>query len=97
LGGLDKHISVSGVAMSLVFTEVEPETAELLATQAQAQGLSVDAYLKLLLGMPEQKNALAELSDEEFDALMEEFASGTEDLPPLPTDFSRQDMYFDHD
>jgi len=47
--------------------------------------------------MPEQRNALAELSDEEFDTLVEEFAGGTEGLPPLPTDFSRQDMYFDHD
>lgn len=83
--------------MNLPLTEVEPETAELLAAQAQAHGLSVDAYLKLLLGMPEQRNALAELSDEEFDTLMEEFASGTEGLPPLPTDFSRQDMYCDHD
>lgn len=83
--------------MNPVLTEVEPETAELLAAQAQAQGLSVDAYLKLLLGMPGQKNALAELSDEAFDTLMEEFASGTEDLPSLPTDFSRQDMYLDHD
>jgi hypothetical protein len=83
--------------MNLALTEVEPETAELLATQAQTQGLSVDAYLKMLLGMPEQRNALAELSDEELDTLMEEFASGTEGLPPLPPDFSRQDMYFDHD
>jgi hypothetical protein len=83
--------------MSLILTEVEPETAELLAAQAQAQGLSVDAYLKMLLGIPEQRNALADLSDEEFNTLMEEFASGTEGLPPLPTDFSRQDLYFDHD
>jgi hypothetical protein len=83
--------------MNLVLTEVKPETAELLAAQARAQGLSVDAYLKMLLGMPEQKNALAGLSDEEFDALMDEFASGTESLPPLPPDFSRQDIYCDHD
>jgi hypothetical protein len=89
--------SIVGIAMGLVLTEVEPETAESLAAQAQAQGLSVDAYLRLLLGMPRQKNALTELSDEAFDTLMEEFASGTEDLPPLPADFSRQDMYLDHD
>ncbi|HJY84838.1 MAG TPA: hypothetical protein VKK81_27620 [Candidatus Binatia bacterium] len=89
--------SISDTAMNLALTEIESETAELLAAQAQARGLSIDAYLKLLLGMPEQRNALAGLSDEEFDALMNEFASSAEGLLPSPPDFSRHDIYFDHD
>ena len=44
-----------GVTMNLVLAEVRPETAELLAAQAWGQGLSVDAYLKMLLGIPEQR------------------------------------------
>jgi hypothetical protein len=83
--------------MNPVLEQVRLETAELLAARAEAQGLSVDAYLKMLLGAPEQKTALAELSDEEFDSVMEELASGTEGIPPLPADFSRKDIYFDHD
>jgi hypothetical protein len=83
--------------MNPVLEQVRPETAELLVARAEAQGLSVDEYLRMLLGMPEQKNALAELSDEQFDAVIEEFARGTEGLPPLPSDFSRKDIYCDHD
>ena len=83
--------------MNPIFEQVKPETAELLAARAAAQGLSVDEYLKLLLGAPEQRTTLAELSDEAFDAVMEELASGTESLAPLPADFSRKDIYFDHD
>jgi hypothetical protein len=77
--------------MNPVLEQVGPETAALLAAQA------LDAYLKQLLGMPEQKNAFAALSDEEFATLLEEFSSGTEGRPPLPADFSRKDIYFDHD
>jgi hypothetical protein len=83
--------------MNPVLEQVSPETIELLAAQAQAHGLSVDAFLKRLLGMPEQNHALAALSEEEFATLMEEFSSGTEGLPPLPVDFSRKDIYVDHD
>ena len=77
--------------------QITPETAALLAAQAQAQGLSIDAYLQTLLGMPRQHQTLATLSDEEFEALMEEFAQGTAHLPALPADFSRKDIYFNHD
>ena len=83
--------------MNPVLEQVRPETAALLVARAEAHGFSVDEYLKLLLGMPEQNPALTELSEEEFDAVMEEFAHGTEDLPPLPPDFSRKDIYCDHD
>ena len=85
------------VEMSPVFEHVRPETAELLADRAKAQGLSVDSYLKLLLGISAQANLFAKLSEEEFEAVLEEFANGTENIPPLPTHFSRADIYCDHD
>ena len=83
--------------MSPVFEQVRPETAKLLADRAKAQGLSVDTYLIFLLGISTQENLLAKLSEEEFDVVLEKFADGTEDIPPLPVHFSRTDIYGDHD
>ncbi|HEV7745659.1 MAG TPA: hypothetical protein VGO56_11740 [Pyrinomonadaceae bacterium] len=70
--------------------KINPETAELLASRASARGLSVEEYLKSLLGMiPERSKASATI--EEFMAAMESLA---EDVEPLPHDFSREDIYF---
>jgi hypothetical protein len=83
--------------MNPLLEDVTPETAEMLHAHAKTQGLSIDAYLRTLLGLGSSENALADMSQEEFDALMEEFAQGTEHVPPLPPDFSRDDIYSDHD
>jgi len=66
--------------------EISLETAQRLAAQAKAQGLSVDEYLKTLLGVA-QESAL-----DEFMTAMESLAE--EDVEPLPRDFSREDSYF---
>ena len=76
--------------------DITPETAAMLHAHATAQGLSVDAYLRALLGHGIAENALADMSEEDFAALMEEFAKGTEHVPPLPPDFSRDDIYSNH-
>ena len=34
---------------------------------------------------------------EEFDRLIDDLTSGLDNLPPLPADFSRADLYDDHD
>jgi hypothetical protein len=83
--------------MHPVLEDVTPETAEMLHAHAKAQGLSVNAYLRALLGLESGKNALVDMSQEEFDALMEEFAEGTAHVPPLPQDFSRDDIYSGYD
>ncbi len=67
------------------------ETARALIRQAAATGLSLDEYLKQLLGLANGSAQEAALSLAEFDAAMEEFG---EDVPPLPRDFSREDIYF---
>jgi hypothetical protein len=77
--------------------EITSETAAMLHAHATAQGVSVDAFLRALLGLGSAENALADLSEEDFGALLEEFARGTEHVPPLPTDFSRDDIYSDRD
>jgi hypothetical protein len=69
--------------------EIRPETAQMLAAQAKAQGLSVDEYLKTLLGLTQTAN---EPAIEEFMTAMESLAE--EDVEPLPRHFSREDIYF---
>ena len=69
--------------------EIQPETAETLATQARERGLSTDEYLKSLLGLPNGKEAAP--APEEFSAAMESLAEPN--VTPLPRDFSRDDIY----
>jgi hypothetical protein len=71
--------------------KINPETAELLAAQAKARGLSVEEYLKSLLGVGVGMESVAQSTVEEFMAAMESLA---EDVDPLPRDFSREDIYF---
>jgi hypothetical protein len=70
--------------------KINPETAELLAARASARGLSVEDYLKSLMGVPPEQSSTPTTS-EEFMAAMESLA---EDVEPLPRDFSRDDFYF---
>ena len=71
--------------------KINPETAELLAAQARARGLSVEEYLKSLLVTTTERERLPESTVDEFIAAMESMA---EDVEPLPRDFSREDIYF---
>jgi hypothetical protein len=77
--------------------QLKPETIDKLAEKAHAAGLSLDVYLNTLLGLLNDGTALSELSDEQFQAVMDEFSRGSEDIPPLPSDFSRADIYSNHD
>jgi hypothetical protein len=77
--------------------QLRPETIDRLSENAKAEGLSLDAYLNTLLALLNDGTGFWELSEAEFDALMEEFAKGTENVPPLPPNFSRDDIYTDHD
>jgi hypothetical protein len=76
--------------------QLKPETIDKLAENAHAAGLSLDAYLNTLLGLLNDGTGLSKLSDEEFEAVMDEFSRGSEHIPPLPPDFSRADIYSDH-
>ena len=68
--------------------KINPETAELLTTQASARGLSVEDYLKSLLGVTPESMPF---NLEEFLAAMESLA---DEVEPLPRDFSREDIRF---
>jgi hypothetical protein len=72
-----------------------------LLGQAKLQGLSLEAYLRRLAEQKAEGNgetpATAQpLTDEEFERSLDELARGST-LPPLPADFSRADIYSDHD
>lgn len=69
--------------------EIRPETAQMLAAQARALGLSVDEYLKTLLGLTQTAK---EPALDEFMTAMESLAE--EDVEPLPRHFSREDIYY---
>jgi hypothetical protein len=77
--------------------QLRPETIDRLAKKAQAEELSLDAYLNVLLGLLTEGTTLAEMSEAEFEAFTEDFSKGSEHFPPLPPDFSRADIYTDHD
>ena len=68
---------------------IRPETAQMLAAQAKALGLSGDDYLKTLLGLTQTAK---EPALDEFMKAMESLAE--EDVEPLPRDFSHEDIYF---
>src|SRR5207249_3680765 len=46
---------------------------------------------------PEPDQDLPPLTLEEFDQLLDELSEGMPAVPPLPANFSRADIYLDHD
>jgi hypothetical protein len=80
--------------MGMALIEVDERIAAALKAQADARSLPVS---KLLEEIVECKNSVAEpeqLSKEEWIRIFEDAA---EDLPVLPADFSRDDIYSDRD
>ena len=73
--------------------EVDEQTAKRLGMLAAAQGLSVVDYLRSLTGADSDAK---EATPAEFD-FEAELAELTFDGPVLPADFSRADIYCDHD
>ena len=79
--------------MSAILDDISEETAETLVAQAKAKGLSVEEYLKKLLGVMPPGSPMSTV--EEFETDMNALAA--KHLPPLPDNFSREDIYFEQD
>ncbi len=90
--------------MSRVTIELPPGTEQTLREKASWHGKSLESYLQELA----QRDAIggngtvlppahAELSLEELDKLLDELAEAPSALASLPADFSRKDIYTDHD
>jgi hypothetical protein len=69
---------------------VPEEVGKALQQAARAQGLSIDEYVRTLLGVPGDDRKPSESSVAEFKTSMESLA---EDVEPLPSCFSREDIY----
>lgn len=84
-----------------VTVNLPSEVARQLEEKAARGGRTLEAYLEQLAendvgGMNGVPAPTAELSIAEFDSLLDDLAAGRR-LPHLPEDFSRVDIYADHD
>jgi hypothetical protein len=82
--------------MNRIFEEIKPETAELLAAQARALGLSVDEYLRTLLpvgnGERQEKPLYETATPEEWAKAFREWAASHRVLPIIADD-TRESIY----
>ncbi len=83
---------------------LSPETERSLREKAAQNGLALETYLRQLVERDTQAaNAGAGtgsavlVSPAEFDRRLDELSEGLPPLPTLPTDWSRADLYADHD
>ncbi|HEY3245548.1 MAG TPA: hypothetical protein VGM03_19570 [Phycisphaerae bacterium] len=79
--------------------QIDDVTAEALRVAAEARGLTLDAFLRIMAGTDAApRSGAANGTAEEFEALLDEFfAEEPRRLPSLPSDFSRADVYAEHD
>ena len=87
--------------MDITLEDISTTTARVLIAQATASGLTVEEYLQRLLGITtEAPQAALDTSPDErvnaFMADMEALTEGTDQLPPSPITYSREDIYFRH-
>ncbi len=83
-----------------MIVEVEERTAEVLSTlraQADARKMSLDEHLRLFAEAGDVSATNSHLSGEEFDQLLDQISEGLPSLHSLPADFSRKDIYAEHD
>jgi len=72
--------------------QLDPQTAKALAERAAAAGLSIPDYLKRHFATGNGQDGV-----DDPDRWLDELTEGLPDLPPLPRDFSSNDIYADHD
>lgn len=76
----------------MVSIQLQDSVAAALAAQANHYGLSLEAYLaQIAAGTSQSKQPV------QFDEWERELDELSFDAPPLPADFSRADVYLDHD
>ena len=71
--------------------QVDEDTAAAITAKAASQGITVAELLRRWIAFSQ---APQELTADEFDRTLDELSGHA---PPLPADFSRADIYYDHD
>jgi hypothetical protein len=96
---MEKQRTALEDSMSHVTIDLDSNTEQRLRAKAILSGQTLEAYLEQLAGQDArgQNGSMASpLSDEEFDRLLDDLSTGPA-MPVLPGDFSRADLYADHD
>lgn len=75
----------------MVTIQIDEQTAEGLERQARAAGLSMAEYLRTLVPQP------ANGARPSWDEIENQFLALSTPASSLPADFSRADIYSDHD
>lgn len=76
---------------------LSPDLARLITEQARSLGYQQpEEYLRVVFGTSLSDSPDYQLTDEEFTHVLDEIRS-EENLPSLPANFSRADIYADHD
>ncbi len=82
--------------------KLEDQTAKMLQAQAAARNMPLDSYLRALADNSDMILGLSaksphKLTQSEFAQWLKDVAFDVPGVPPLPADFSRADIYNDHD
>jgi hypothetical protein len=83
--------------MQIEMDEKTAKVLEKLAVQAAAQLLPLNAYLEQFVQANNHSAAQDAVALAEFDKILDELAAGPPGAPTLASDFSRADIYADHD
>jgi hypothetical protein len=79
--------------MATAMIEVDEKVAAALQAQADLRRLSLPEFLRQIAAV-NRPNQPENLTEQEIERMINEVS---DDLPSLPANFSREDIYFDHD
>jgi len=91
------------MATTVTLDDQAARALDMLRQQAVARGVSLDRYLADLLVNGERTlnttsaRSPHDLTPAEFRQWLPDVSAGMPPLPPIPSDFSRADLYDDHD
>ena len=88
--------------MSNITLQLSPDTERLLREKARRQGQTLESYLQHLAEQDARSaNGLydpaSQVSLAEFERGLDDLSAGLPPIVPLPADFSRADIYAEHD
>jgi hypothetical protein len=91
------------MSTTVILDDQSARALELLREQANARGISLDHYLAELAANGQRSMGTAQassphdLTPAEFRQWLMDVSAGMPSLPAIPVDFSRADIYDDHD